>query len=324
MATLVAPPSGDSEIHRGEVQNVSSLEQQLFASRHEALLIRQQIQLRQLESQQLRLRLKAAGIFQASFVPALLQAGAGSPLEAARFEMQQLLQWLVDTVDLSQQLIFECGQNEGEVLVGGRHVLLARMAMWPLAVTNLKLSVPCELQADIAQLFIESRARGKLDPAAVSAFSEAWDILGAEVHSAAGRDPAIFLVHRTTNQAVVVAQWPSVEMHGRPTKPPAFDPEKHFGRLFAEAEVSEKHCEKKFAPHSETDPRLSRGDRVEVEYQGRWFAGVLQWVDGDVANVKCDVDSPGVMTVAPLTNVRLAGGKAMAKFPRHFRARSVG
>lgn len=310
----------------------ATLRDQLAERRLEAQKLRAQLQNARLESQQLRLRLKAAGIFDATLAPGRIQAGSGAP-ESNQLEIQSLIQWLVDTVDLTHQIVFECGNGEGEVVVGGKCVLLQRMAMWKLNAepeSKLKLSVPWELQAEIHALLSDSRLRGRIDPVAMQKLSEAWEILGAEVVSAAaGRsDPAIFLVHKTTNQAVVVAQWPAVEF--QQVAPPCFDPVQHFGRLTADIKAlqisgASKVAQVQTAPTSDADGRqnISMGSRVEVEYQGQWFAGVLQWVDGDIANVKCDVDSPGVITVAPLTNVRLAK-TAMQKFPCHFRARSIG
>lgn len=46
------------------------------------------------------------------------------------------------------------------------------------------------------------------------------------------------------------------------------------------------------------------GDRVEVECNGKWFAGVLCSIDGGLAGVQCDVQLPGVHTTAPLSKLR--------------------
>jgi len=53
-------------------------------------------------------------------------------------------------------------------------------------------------------------------------------------------------------------------------------------------------------------PPVSKGDSVEVQYQGEWFSGVLQGVQGEFALVSCDVDDPDIITVAPLRKVRAA------------------
>jgi hypothetical protein len=52
--------------------------------------------------------------------------------------------------------------------------------------------------------------------------------------------------------------------------------------------------------------RVSKGDSVEVQYQGEWVSGVLQGVQGEFALVSCDADDPDIITVAPLRKVRAA------------------
>mmetsp|Transcript_22362 Transcript_22362/g.35459 ORF Transcript_22362/g.35459 Transcript_22362/m.35459 type:complete len:413 (+) Transcript_22362:75-1313(+) len=51
---------------------------------------------------------------------------------------------------------------------------------------------------------------------------------------------------------------------------------------------------------------LSLGDRVEVPYEGTWFAGVICGIDEATgqASVQCDVDQEGVKTKAPLSCLR--------------------
>eukprot|EP00438_Fugacium_kawagutii_P000126 Skav218740 [mRNA] locus=scaffold1346:923797:932486:+ [translate_table: standard] len=258
-----------------------------------------------LQSQQLRLQLQALGA-DASLVPSRIKAGSGT-LE--HFELRSLFQWLVESVNLEHQVVFECGNGEGEVQVGGRHVLLHRMASWQLS-GSLKLSVPLELQAEISGLLLQARNRGRIDEE-VEKFSRTWELLSAEVVSAtsAGGEPAIFLVHRTTGQAVVVAKWPAVEF-----RQDSFDPGRHFGR-------------RPMPPLGRSvETRGRNQERVEVEYEGNWFTGTLQSVEGDVANVKCDVDPAGVVTVAPLTSVRPVRKRQENKAGQQARrrARSVG
>lgn len=53
-------------------------------------------------------------------------------------------------------------------------------------------------------------------------------------------------------------------------------------------------------------PPVSKGDSVEVQYQGEWFSGVLQGFQGEFALVCCDVDDENIITVAPLRKVRAA------------------
>jgi hypothetical protein len=51
---------------------------------------------------------------------------------------------------------------------------------------------------------------------------------------------------------------------------------------------------------------VATGDNVEVHFEGQWFSGVLQGIDGEYAIVSCDVDDPDIITVAPLGKVRAA------------------
>merc|ERR1711957_921705 len=48
-----------------------------------------------------------------------------------------------------------------------------------------------------------------------------------------------------------------------------------------------------------------QGDRVQAMYDGEWFSGVLQSLEGLTAHVQCDIDEPGVLTTVPLFHVRL-------------------
>mmetsp|Transcript_62800 Transcript_62800/g.141857 ORF Transcript_62800/g.141857 Transcript_62800/m.141857 type:complete len:322 (-) Transcript_62800:221-1186(-) len=321
MCTLVAGRNDGLTSAAGSA--FGELRMRLGDRRAEVAALRAHIQQARLDTQQLLLRLKALGVADPSLVPGRVQAGSGA-VEPQHVDLQSLLQWLADSVDLSQQVVFECGGSEGEVTVSGRRVQLSRMAAWQLSsgsTAGLRLSVPLELQAEIAGMLSSAQRRGRVDEAQVQRLASLWEVVGAEVVSATmGQpEPAIFLVHRESTQAVVVAQWPAVEFaRAAPADP--FDPERHFARL-AEAECDAEAGA--VAPR----PQVSTGDRVEVEYEGQWFAGVIEWVDGDIANVKCDVDSPGVITVAPLTNVRPARAAQHAapkKMQRHMRARSVG
>eukprot|EP00931_Biecheleriopsis_adriatica_P054046 TRINITY_DN31771_c0_g1_i1.p1 TRINITY_DN31771_c0_g1~~TRINITY_DN31771_c0_g1_i1.p1 ORF type:complete len:333 (-),score=75.47 TRINITY_DN31771_c0_g1_i1:167-1165(-) len=326
--------------------DTGDLREGLAAKQSEAASLKAEVQRFRLEAQQLRLRLQAAGA-ESSLVPGQVQAGSGNA-ESQQHELRSLFQWLVESVDLSHQVVFECGSGEGEVQVGGRRVLLQRMATWQLSShAGLKLSVPLELQAELAGLLHDARKRGRLAEAQVQTLANSWELVGAEVVAASmgAPEPAIFLVHRQTAQAVVVAQWPSVEFVKR-TATPIFDPDSHFSRLTAQKNAGgltfaaplmpkdTQRTPKEQAQWAAPAVTLSKGDLVEVEYEGTWFTGVLEGVEGDMANVKCDVDGPGVITVAPLKNVRPARTAARSrantaltpdkKPSRHVRARSVG
>lgn len=341
---------------------VAELKAKLEEKAKEAEKLRAEIQRHTLEAFQVRLQLQAAGVASAAtnsgigsdlLCPALLRSGAGAgsgivpgvlPGGAAsvglqQFELRSLMRWLVDNVDLNRQVVFECGNGDGDVLVGGRRVRMHRMASWPMAVPGtagsgpdmLKLSVPFEMQGEIASLLAGVRGRGNFSEVELQRFSEAWEVVGAEVVSAAAAcpEPAIFLVHRETAQTIIVAQWPAVHFHwaaaaAHPMAGSFFDPARHFcapshrsaadaaGACTADTGVADAGATMAAGPTASitandvTRPAVCIGDRVEVEFEGEWFSGVLQAVDGDLASVKCDVDEPAVITVAPLASVRPA------------------
>mmetsp|Transcript_52796 Transcript_52796/g.98884 ORF Transcript_52796/g.98884 Transcript_52796/m.98884 type:complete len:305 (-) Transcript_52796:121-1035(-) len=296
----------------------ADLELKIKSKQLEAETLKAKVQEVRFQAQQLRLQLQAMGA-QDDFVPGKVQAGSGTEEPS---ELRSLLEWLVGTVDLQRQVIFECGSGEGEVQVGGRRVTLHRMVTWQMGDSPLKLSVPLELQAEIAGMLTDARQRGRMEEAVLQRLSQTWELMGAEVVSASMGmpEPAIFLVHKGTAQAVVVAKWPAVEF--APVR--AFDPANHFLPRDTSQIETRQTLEEPPLPTN-----ITTGDRVEVEYEGHWFTGTLQSVEGDIVNVVCDVDSPGVITVAPVTAVRPARHSKRLledadKKLRHIRARSIG
>jgi len=259
-----------------------------------------------LEVEACRSHLEAAGVAghsSSSLVPATMQAGK-ILADAQQLELRRLLQWLATSVDLSQHVIFDCGAGKGLMQVGGKSVNMHRMAAWQLPPSEgLKLSVPVDILAEVATLLAEAQARGRLPEDVFQCFAADWELISAEVASAPGVvEPAIFLVNCKTSQAIVCACWPVVDFEGpeRVCASAPFDPAKHFYNLSALVGDEVPECSPRPCP------AWSTGDRVEVEWEGEWFTGVLQWVHGNVANVKCDVDEPGVTTDASITNVRPA------------------
>lgn len=286
------------------------IEDRLADKRNEAEALRAKIMQSRLEARQLRVQLGAVGVANPSFVPHGLRTGAGAGVccEALHPELRSLLEWLAECVDFTRKVTFECGSDGAGVNVGGRRVLLQRMAAMPLGPGNsskVQLSVPVELQAEITELIFKVRASsGKAGVADVAKLAEQWELLGAEMVSAATgqQEPAIFLVSRKESiqpaRAIVIAQWPSVDFAGLAAAS-AFHPEKHFGRLSV---ANPREPESKPGP-----PRhcVSTGDRVGIRYRGRWFRGVLLRVDvaSSIANVQCDADSPGVITAVAMASV---------------------
>lgn len=246
----------------------NGVREKIAAKQAEANKLRERIQQAKLCEHQLRIRLTTFGI-DPSLVPQGMEAGGcpgsiggcatGITSEATqRRELRSLLLWLAECVDLSQQVTFECAGRQSTITVGGRGVLLHRMVAWQLSASEgsfataaaenptraLKLSVPVDLQAEIRSMVLAVKRKGMAD-SELHRLAEAWEIVGAEVLSAAvgSPEPAIFLVHRQLAHAMVVAQWPAVEFArkvstgGKGGGPPShpFDPDLHFGWLAAAA-----------------------------------------------------------------------------------------
>lgn len=253
-----------------------------------------QVQRARAEVERLRACLNSVGSGGPAMVPSGMRSGSRS-LNPQHHEMRSLVQRLADCVDLSTFVIFECGGGAGEMTVGGRRVSLPRMSSWRLMDGSKKLSVPLELQNEIATVLITARSLGKVHEEDMAKMLASWEPVAAEFGPdtvpGAERELALFLIHKVTNQAMVIAEWPSVEF----VSPTTFDPAQHFNRVTAAEPPSSQAGE-------QTCPR--KGDRVRVEFQGRCLFGSLQWVDGDVASVQCDVDSPGTMSFFEVSRVR--------------------
>eukprot|EP00927_Polykrikos_kofoidii_P000902 TRINITY_DN1033_c0_g1_i1.p1 TRINITY_DN1033_c0_g1~~TRINITY_DN1033_c0_g1_i1.p1 ORF type:complete len:420 (-),score=60.08 TRINITY_DN1033_c0_g1_i1:547-1806(-) len=75
-------------------------------------------------------------------------------------------------------------------------------------------------------------------------------------------------------------------------------------RSHAESKTLAKSVAHEMSVEPSRVPKVSSGDRVEVEYHGEWIGGVLHDVDDNVAHVRCDVDGPNIITLAHISNVR--------------------
>lgn len=294
----------------------------------EADALTEQTEKARLEVQSLQQMLKAHGVKDSSLIPAEVRTGE-LPWDAIK-EMKELLIWLAKRVDITHGVVFNVG---AEVKAGSRRIFLGRMVNWNLSdAGGQKLSVPHELRTEIAQLLTQARSTEGVE-AASDELSKKWDMVSAKISTAGSSSiPAIFLIHNETRQSVVVAAWPPLSGDKEPKKPKnrrVFDPARHFGRPVCEEyrgapprpsrpeeaanttlDTSERAApstlERSSGSASVVGLTVAEGDRVEVRYGGQWFTGILQFVDaGNRANVQCDVDIPGLLTIAPLTDVRL-------------------
>lgn len=186
----------------------------LKAKCEEETELQAQLALARVEAQQLRLRAATSGVRDnASLVPASLSAGAGASSQRgaslAEAEQRSLLEWLASVVDTRRQALFNA---PGAVHVGEHEITLGRMVQWHLeAAGDLRVSVPRDLEEDFSALLQRAR-QGTLGSAEMRKLGQAWELLGADVAVAERTEavPAIFLIHRESAQAVIVAAWPSI------------------------------------------------------------------------------------------------------------------
>mmetsp|Transcript_6478 Transcript_6478/g.14877 ORF Transcript_6478/g.14877 Transcript_6478/m.14877 type:complete len:299 (-) Transcript_6478:122-1018(-) len=230
-----------------------------------------------LEVQQLNMRLKAC---RSTAVKAPFALPATQSEEPRAQELRQLFSWLAETVDLSSPSILDVGF---EVPIGGRTVHLHRVVQWPLnAASGLKLTAPVQHQEALGNLLASTRSTGKVDSDALQHFLCGWDLIAGELTTAAHQvpEPSVLLSHRMSTQGILIATWPTKEA---------------LQVVYAAPIV----------------PQL--GERVEVEFEGQSYIGVLYGVDSNgMASVRCDADPPGVMTVAPLSHVRRCGAELLS------------
>jgi len=244
--------------------------------------LRGELKAANMDVQKLRLRLQGAvnsGRVQKA-VP--LPNARSEAIDQKAEEIRTMFCWLAEHVDLTRSKFLDVGFK---VPVGGRGVHLERVAQWPLASEaghNLLFSVPANRATEVEVLIAAIRTVGAMDDESLQRLTASWEVvLGELATSVIGgiqAEPAVLIAQRDGPQGMLVASWPTRE---------ALDA---FEKLH-EAQGGA--------------PRL--GERVEVEYHGQWFTGVLHQVGPTKAAVRCDVDAPGVLTVARLSQVRKLG-----------------
>lgn len=253
-----------------------------------------------------------------SVIPRRFSAGE-RPSDAIR-PLKDLLEWLAERVDVSSEAAFAV---DAEVSLGDGKAFLGRMVTWPLSRSGgQKLSVPRELREDVANLLVRVHAAGHVSPLEAEDFAEQWDMVNAKVSSEGSPAvPAIFLLNPSTAQTIVVAAWPKLSSEPGSRSRPLFDPARHFTRSLLANQLLSLPRSKERPPSEDIGVAavqdkaagarhrsciaLWDGDRVEVWWGGQWYTGVLRNVKDGMAQVQCDTDMPGLITFAPVSDVRL-------------------
>eukprot|EP00933_Yihiella_yeosuensis_P034405 TRINITY_DN27900_c0_g1_i1.p1 TRINITY_DN27900_c0_g1~~TRINITY_DN27900_c0_g1_i1.p1 ORF type:complete len:375 (-),score=89.34 TRINITY_DN27900_c0_g1_i1:235-1359(-) len=258
----------------------------------EVVELQRELKAEQIEVQQLLMRLKTAcragGDPSASSQPAAMPTAAAAAAPAATInaeeqraeELRRLFLWLAENAELETPHILDVGF---EVPIVGRTVHLQRVIQWRIsnAPRKLLLTAPIEHKDALGNLLASTRATKVVDQDAILHFLSGWDLVAGELTTAAHArpEPSVLLSHRTSTQGILVATWPTAEA----------------------LQVFRSNCPAGLVQSAA--PNL--GDRVEVAYEGSWYTGVLHHVDQNgMASVRCDVDSPEVLTLAPIASVR--------------------
>lgn len=173
----------------------------------EELAVCAQLAAARLDLQQLKIRLQANGVTDAtSLIPKGLRAGgARATVEAAYAQHKSVLEWLGEIVDVTASKQFFA---PGELSVGEHTIHLGTMMQFR-GQGDMNLNVPVDCVNEILALLAKCRC-GRLGPAVLSEIAESWALLGAEIVAVGETQPAIFLVHRKSSHAIVVGSWPSL------------------------------------------------------------------------------------------------------------------
>jgi hypothetical protein len=246
----------------------------------EVVDLQRELRAAKLEGQQLQLRLTAqnnkAPAAQVQKMPVV------APVDPKYAEMENFIRWLGQHACLDRAEEFDV---DLEVPIGSHSVHMHRVVQWPLTFKtrrHLKLTAPIEFKQDLQELLTLARSHnGALDTQVLHSWVNSWDLVPGDLETATQKDKeqVVLLVHRSSKEGILVASWPTV------------------GALEA------------FRALCSTDGEpFTVGERVEVEFDGKWYAGILRslTITGK-ATVSCDIDEPGVLTFAPVYRLRREG-----------------
>jgi len=245
---------------------------------NEVVDLKNNLRASQLEAQQLRMRLK--GVLPSAGSLIALPGSSLTEEQRRGVEMQNFLKWLVSCMDISYSEELEVGL---QVPMQGRSVFLGKMTQWQSSVGGLCLSVPVEFAEEVSSVFKCSQAQGgNVESSVGRHFADSWELLPSVIVVAGQPEPAVLLSRRGEEgpeQNMLVASWPTRE------------------HVLSEIERAATDIDAN---------ELYVGMRVEVEFEGQWYFGIVHAVDviAGRASVICDVDAPGVVTRAPIASLR--------------------
>lgn len=176
--------------------------------------------------------------------------------------------WLAEHVVLEEPVSFNASC---EIITGDQHIQVRNIVQWRL-VDDLRLSVPQELAPEISNLLSAAKKDSNVvSVAKAKTIVSSWLLTQCEDSTSR----ITLLTHRKSQQSCIVAEFPV---------PPPPSPKK-------------------------AGVVVSVGDHVEVNFKGEWFTGTVCLIkEGGLTYVHCDVDPPGVMTTAPVDQLRRPTG----------------
>jgi len=248
---------------------------------NEVVELQQELKAARIEKQQLQMRLKAAAArcpLASTMVPQLPPVGCADPRLG---ELENFVMWLAEHVRLDRSVVLDVGL---EVPVANRAVQMQLVVQWPLTFAlgrRLHLSAPLECKDQLQSLLTSAKEDGKVTPESLQTLASFWDLVPGDLETITqkGPEPVVMLAHKFQQLGILVATWPTA------------------GAL----EAFRALCSVDGEP-------FQLGQRVEVEYDGQWYVGTLHSLTATgKASVSCDVDGPGVLTVAPVYRVRRHG-----------------
>lgn len=214
-----------------EMDPIKVLQAKLDLKNQEKEIIRLQIQKAKLDAQMSRLKLQARGVVDESLIPAdMLSGGKVQATDLKTQEHKRLLEWLAENCDMSYKVAFDV--PDPEVHVGAHCAILGHMLQWRLSVQGgVKLSIPLENEMMITEIFRKSKL-GLLGNDELEQFAEDWLLVTTDLAQADNVvTPALFLIHKESQKAIVVSAWPSISVAEQPSPPTAsFDPTAFFSR----------------------------------------------------------------------------------------------
>jgi hypothetical protein len=249
----------------------------------EVVELQNELKAAKIEAMQLQMRLKASAgkrVTTPAKLPTVSSVAVTDPKQA---ELENFFMWLSQHACLDRVEELDVHLS---VPIGANTIQMQRVVQWPLTFAvskHLRLSAPIECKEDLQELLARSKSLGKVAPELLQTWFQSWELVPGDLETITQKapEPVVLLIHKVSKAGIVVASWPTV------------------GAL----EAYRALCSADGEP-------FCVGERVEVEYEGQWYVGTLHSLTATgKAAVNCDVDGPGVMTVAPVYRVRRHGAK---------------